>query len=326
MRAVVVRAFGDPDVMQVEESPTPSPGAGQVLVRLRATGVNPVDTYIRAGVGVRPSLPYTPGDDAAGEIEGLGSGTQATGLRIGDRVYLSGSLTGTYAEHALCRPEHVHPLPDRCSFAEGAAVGVPYGTAYRALFQKADARGDDVVLVHGASGGVGLAAVQLAVAEGLTVIGSASTAGGRDLVARAGATHVVDHSRDDHFAAILEVTGERGVDVILEMRSDLNLGRDLPLLAPGGRVVCIGNRGPDNEGRVSVNARDLMRRDAVVLGMLLPNTGHPDMARIHAALNAGLASGRLRPVIGRELPLDRAAEAHRLLMRDPGMGNTVLLP
>lgn len=324
MRAIVVHELGDPDVLCLEESPTPAPGRGELLVRLRAIGVNPVDGYVRAGIGGRPSLPYTPGDDAAGEIAALGAGTERIGLRTNDRVYLSGSLTGTYADHALCRPDQVHPLPDRCSFAEGAAVGVPYGTAYRALFHRADARRGEVVLVHGASGGVGSAAVQLAAAAGLTVIGSAGTDAGRRLVAAAGAAHVVDHSRESHFAAVAELTGEHGIDVILEMRSDLNLGRDLPLLAAAGRVVCVGNRGPGNEGRVSVNARDLMRRDAAVLGMLLPNADDPAVARIHAALGEGLAAGELRPVIGRELPLERAADAHRQVLQGPALGKIVL--
>lgn len=325
MRVVVVREFGEPEVMRLEEWPTPRPGSGQVLVRIRAIGVNPVDAYIRAGIGARPDLPYTPGDDAAGEIEAVGADLGQTDLRVGARVYLNGSLTGTYADHALCLPPHVHPLPDRCSFAEGAAVGVPYGTAYRALFQRAAAEAGETVLVHGATGGVGLAAVQLAVAAGLTVTASGGSEEGRRLALANGAAHVVDHGSDEHFEEILRLTDGRGVDVILEMRSDLNLGRDLPLLAHRGRVVCIGNRGPLNEGRVSVNARDLMRRDAAVLGMLLPNADDTSVTGIHRELVEGLADGRLRPVAARGLSLADAARAHVEVMQRPSMGKIILL-
>src|SRR5262245_11313512 len=164
MRAIVVREFGPADVMKLETVPTPSPGPKQVLVRIRAAGVNPVETYIRAGTYARkPSLPYTPGADGAGLVESVGADVQT--FKHGDHVYIAGDNVtavagaGTYAEYAVCSEAMVHRLPPQVSFDQGAAMGVPYGTAYRALFMKAAAKPGETVFVHGATGGVGTAAV-----------------------------------------------------------------------------------------------------------------------------------------------------------------------
>ena len=178
MKAVRVREFGPPEAMRLEEVPELRPGARQVLVKVEAAGVNPVDSYIRLGLYARrPPLPYTPGSDAAGVVAAVGEGVTRT--TPGARVFLSGTMSGAYAEQALCDESQVHPLPDRVSFAQGAGVFIPYATAYRALFQKAHARPAETVLVHGASGGVGTAAVQLAHAAGMTVIGTAGSERGR---------------------------------------------------------------------------------------------------------------------------------------------------
>jgi NADPH2:quinone reductase len=174
MKAVRVHEFGGPEVLRLEELPTPQTGLGEVLVRIHAVGVNPVETYIRAGKYARlPELPYTPGNDGAGVIEQVGA--DMSEFKPGDRVYTGGSLSGTYAEFALCKKEQVHPLPANVSFLQGAAIGTPYATAYRGLFQRADAKPGETVLVHGASGGVGTAAVQLARAHGLRVFGTAGS-------------------------------------------------------------------------------------------------------------------------------------------------------
>src|SRR5437773_1389936 len=180
MKAIRVTQFGGPEVLKLETVPDPKPAKGQVLVRVHAAGVNPVDTYIRSGSYTNLSLPYTPGKDAAGIIEAKGDATDQ--FPLGDRVYTSGSITGTYAELTLCDAADVHPLPKQISFAQGAALGVPYATAYRALFHRAEARAGETVLIHGASGGVGLAAVQFARSAGLTVIGTAGSDGGSKLV------------------------------------------------------------------------------------------------------------------------------------------------
>jgi NADPH:quinone reductase len=318
MKAIRVNEFGDPDVLRLEEVPTPRPGPGEVLVRMHAIGVNPVETYIRAGTYARlPKLPYTPGNDGAGVIEQTGD--SMTEFKPGDRVYTAGSVTGTYAEFALCKTDQVHPLPANVSFAQGAAMGTPYATAYRGMFQRADAKPGETVLVHGASGGVGTAAVQLARARGLRVFGTAGSDEGRKLAREQGAHEVFDHRAPDHFEQVMKATNGRGVDVIVELLANVNLGKDLPILAKGGRVAIVGSR-----GRIEIDPRDTMQRDVDLRGMVLPNTSPADMASIHAALVAGLENGTLRPVIGKEFPLAEAAQAHRAVREAGAVGKIVL--
>ena len=337
MRAVRVHSFGDPDVLRVEEVPDlRPPDAGEVLVRLHAAGVNPVDTYVRAGqYAMLPPLPYTPGGDGAGVVEAVGSSatpgsppasqaSAATGTAApapGDRVYTSGAITGTYAEVALCPAGQVHRLPDTLSYVQGAAVGVPYATAYRALFQRGRAQQGELVLVRGASGGVGLAAVQLAVAANLTVHGTAGSQAGRDLVTAQGAALVVDHGAPEHDEQLRAASGGRGYDLIVEMAAHLGLGADLALLAPRGRVIVVGSRGP-----VEIAPRELMTREADVRGLLLTTAPAGELAAAHDALFDALASGRLRPVVARELPLAEAPTAHREIMAGPATGKIVLVP
>jgi NADPH2:quinone reductase len=323
MKAIRVHQTGGPDVMVLETVPDPVAGEGQVVVRIHAAGVNPVDVYIRAAAqGRQPVLPYTPGSDGAGVIEAVGSGVG--GVAVGDRVYLSGTAAGpyvgTYAEKATCVPANVHHLPDGLSFAQGAAVNVPYATAYRALFDRARAEPGEVVLVHGGSGGVGIAAIQIARAHGLTVFATAGTDRGRALVADQGAHRVFNHHAPGYVADIMAATGQRGVDVIIEMLANVNLDTDLGLLARSGRVVVVGNR-----GRVEIDPRQTMSRDTAILGMALTNTTPDDRARIHAALVAGLANGTLRPVVGRELPLSDAPAAHVAIMEPGAYGKIVLV-
>jgi NADPH2:quinone reductase len=320
MKSIRVNQCGAPEVMILEDVPDPVPESGQVLVRIHAAGVNPVDTYIRAGgQGYAPNLPYTPGIDAAGVIEAVGE--NVAGIAVGDRVYCAGTLSGAYAEKALCLPTQVHLLPENVSFAQGAAVYVPYATAYRALFHRAKAVPGEVVLIHGASGGVGLAAVQIAKSVGLIVIGTAGTEEGRRIVLEQGVRYVVEHHDPAHFEKILELTEGRGVDVILEMLANVNLGNDLTILAKGGRVVVIGSRGD-----VEITPRELMRREAAIFGMVLMNASPKEMTSIHVFLVAGLANSTLTPVIGKELPLAQAAQAHHLIMESSACGKIVLIP
>jgi NADPH2:quinone reductase len=287
---------------------------------MHAIGINPVETYIRAGTYARkPALPYTPGNDGAGVVEQAGADVNE--FKVGDRVYTAGSISGTYAELALCKTEQVHPLPANVSFAQGAAMGTPYATAYRGLFQRADAKPGETVLVHGASGGVGTAAVQLARARGLRVFGTAGSDQGRKLAREQGAHEVFDHREPDQFEQIMKATAGCGVDVIVELLANVNLGKDLTILAKGGRVAIIGSR-----GRVEIDPRDAMQRDLDLRGMVMPNASPADLASIHAALVAGLENGTLRPVIGKEFPLAEAAKAHRAVMEPEAFGKIVLMP
>ncbi len=320
MKAILVREFGGPEVLKLEEVPTPKPAAAQVLVRIHAAGVNPYDTYMRAGTyAVKPPLPYTPGSDAAGIVEAIGDGIKR--VKPGDRVYTAKTVTGAYAQYALALEEQVHSLPEKISFSQGAGVWVPYGTAYHALHHSAEAHASETVLVHGASGGVGSAAVQMARAMGLTVFGSAGTQKGVDLVRREGAHQIFDHSKAGYQEEILKATGGRGVDIVLEMLANVNLSADLKLLAINGRVIIIGNR-----GEITINPRDLMLRRASARGFTLWAITPTEEAEIHAGLMAGLENGTLRPVVGRELPLAEAARAHKEILEPGAAGKIVLVP
>ncbi len=317
MKAILVRQFGEPDVMRVEDVPDPAPGPGEVLLRVRAAGVNPVETYIRKGVYARkPELPYTPGADAAGTIESVGDGVAWPSPDT--RVYVAGTIgssLGTYAELTLCRASQAYPLPDNVSFEQGAAVAVPYGTAWRALFQRGGACPGETVLVHGASGGVGIAAVQIARAAGLRVLGTAGSQRGAALVRAEGADEVFDHGASGYTDRILEATGGRGVNLIVEMLANVNLARDLTLLARHGRVVVVGNR-----GTIEIDPRQAMSRDADIRGLILFNTPPEEMASLHAAIGAGLRDGTLRPVVGQRFPLADAPRAHEAVLAPGAYG------
>lgn len=319
MKAIVVREFGPPEVMKIEEVQAPTAGSGQILIRVRAIGVNPVDTYIRSGVYARkPELPYTPHADIAGTVEAVGEGvTRAT---PGDRVYGFLANAGG-AELAVLDEWQAHPLPDRITFQQGAAMGVPYGTAWRALLMRAQAKPGETVLVHGASGGVGVAAVQIARAHGMRVIGTAGTDEGMRLVRDQGAHHVLNHREPNYLKDVMPLTGGRGVDVVLEMLANVNLDKDLDVIAFRGRIVVIGNR-----GRVEIDARKAMGKDGTVLGMTLFNTSREEFGEIHAGLVAGLENGTLNPVVGKEMPLADAPRAHVAVMEPGAFGKIVLIP
>lgn len=320
MKAIRVTNFGDPDVLQLASVEDPVPGPGQVVVRLGAAGVNPVETYIRSGNYAKlPSLPYTPGHDGAGTIEAVGEGV--TEWKPGDRVWLFGSLTGTYAEKALCTVRQVRRLPDPISFAQGAALGIPYGTAHIALHHRGNAQSGETVLVHGGTGGVGLAAIQLARAAGLNVLATGGSEAGRELLRREGAHAVFDHHAPGYEEEIRRATEGKGVDLILEMLANENLGRDLTLLAPRGRVIVIGSRGP-----VEINPREIMARMADIRGVMLLAAPEAVLEEACKALEAGMENGAVRPVIAREIPLADAPTAHREVMAPGAGGKIVLVP
>ena len=320
MKAIRVSEYGGPSVLKLEEVSTPLVGPNRVLVRNHAAGVNPVDTYLRSNTDNRgPKLPYTPGSDAAGMVEAVGPGV--TTVKAGDRVYIGGTSTGAYAELCVCEPTDVHPLPANVSFAQGAAVNAPYATAYHALFHRAHGEAGETVLVHGASGGVGIGAIQLARTRGLMVIGTAGTDRGRRIVLEQGAHHVLDHTAPGYLEELPRLTGGRGPDIILEMLANVNLQKDLGMIALRGRIVVIGNR-----GNTEINARLAMNKNAAILGMALFHATPVQLAGIHGALVEGLRNGTLRPVIGHELPLAQAARAHEVVMEAGHTGKVVLIP
>lgn len=318
MKAIIVREFGAADVLKLEEIETPTPAVNQILVKIEAAGVNPVDTYIRSGnYAQKPDLPYTPGKDGAGIVEEIGG--NVTKFAVGDRVLTADSVSGTYADFCLCEEKHLIKLPENVSFKQGAGVFVTFATAYRALFQKAKGKSGETLLVHGASGGVGTAAIQWAKNAGMIVIGTASSDEGQKLVSTQGADFVFNHADENYLRQILEATDGKGVDVILEMLANVNLVKDFDVLAKFGRITIIGNR-----GSLDFNPRLIMGKDASVFGMALFNAPDSEMQEIHEAIFDGLKKGFLNPIVGKSFDLKDAAKAHRAVIEDKAFGKIVL--
>ncbi|RXT07166.1 NADPH:quinone reductase [Ammoniphilus sp. CFH 90114] len=323
MKAIQITEFGGPEVLKLADVREPTPARNEVRVRLFAAGVNPNETYIRTGTYsfLIPDLPYTPGFDGAGIVDAIGDGVEH--LKIGDRVFVAALLakrnTGTYAQKVVCDAHAVHRLPDAISYQAGASLGIPALTAYRALFHRAKIKPGETVLIHGASGGVGVLAVQMAKGIGATVIGTASTEDGFALVKASGATHVLHHITEDSMSAILSLTNDRGPDVIIEFLANVNLETDLKIIAPYGRIVVVGNR-----GSLEINPRLAMMKEADILGLALWNAlPHEYKESLHA-VEAFLESGILHPEIGVELPLEDAAKAHEQIVSQKAQGKIVL--
>ncbi|HUF05266.1 MAG TPA: NADPH:quinone reductase [Aridibacter sp.] len=321
MKAIFVREYGGPDVMAVEDTSVPTPKEGQVLVRIEAAGVNPVDTYVREGKHASaPPLPFIPGKDAAGTVEETGQG--ADKFKKGARVYLAGSVTGTYAEYAVCSEDQVWELPENVSFDAGAGVFVPCATAYRALMQKAGAKEGEKVLIHGASGAVGIAAIQWAKHAGLEIYATAGSEKGQELIRDQGVEHVYDHSSEPEFEYLDRIREDSGgVDVILEMLANKNLQEDFRTLSMFGRIIVIGSR-----GTLEFDPRLVMGTEATIRGMALFNAPPEPMEEIHEAIGNGLRKGYLKPVIGKAFALEDAPQAHREVIENRAYGKIVLHP
>uniref|UniRef100_V9KZP4 Quinone oxidoreductase-like protein n=1 Tax=Callorhinchus milii TaxID=7868 RepID=V9KZP4_CALMI len=320
MRAVRVSEFGGPAVLKLQSNtPIPNPMENQVLIKVFACGVNPVETYIRSGTYVRkPTLPWTPGNDVAGVVEQVGE--YVTKFKKGDRVFTSGTITGGYAEYTVASDDSVYPLPDTLNYKQGAAIGIPYFTAYRALFHKANAKPGESVLVHGASGGVGIATCQIARAFGLKVFGTAGTQDGLGVVQKNGASKTFNHRESGYIDKIKEYTGAQGMNIIIEMMANINLSIDLQLISNHGRVIIVGNR-----GSIEINPRDTMAKESSIIGMSLFSSTKEDRQESAAALLAGIEAGWLQPLIGREYPLEKVAQAHEDIINSHGATGKMVL-
>lgn len=321
MKAVRVHSFGGPEVLQFDTNvPLPDVGVEDVLIQVKAVGVNPVETFVRAGADSNlPACPFILGFDCAGVVEYTGA--HINNFKPGDRVFTSRTTTGAYAEFTSAPARFVHPLPDSLTYAQGAALAIPYLAAYRALIHRGKGRAGEKVLVHGASGGVGIATVQLARAYGMTVFGTAGTPEGRELVSTAGAQFVFNHHDPAYLDGIKDTCRDSGINLVIEMAANKHLGQDIPLLAKRGRVVIVGGR-----GNVDVNPRDVMSREADLLGLRLFQSSEDELHEAHAAIQAGIEAGWLRPVVGKEYALEQAAEAHYNLIYGRGaIGKMVLI-
>lgn len=324
MKAIRAHSFGGPEVLQLDVVDDPVPGDGEVVVDVYAAGVNPADTYMRNGTyAIVPELPYIPGGDAGGVISAVGMGVE--GHSVGDRVFvgtaLSFDLTGCYAEKVKRKASEVMPLPEEVSFAEAAAFGVSYATAHYGLFERGGAIAGETVFIHGATGSVGTSAIQLAKRAGLRVIGSGGTTNGLELIRAEGADHVVDHSKEGYLDEVTQFTGGNGPELILEMLANVNLAVDMDLAAKFGRIIIIGNR-----GEITINPRTAMMKELDIRGIALWNATAEQVTHMMEDILNGVAEGKLRPVIGRQIPLAEAAAAHVTILEPGAYGKTVLVP
>ena len=318
MKAIRAHSFGGPNVLQLEDIADPIPGPGEIVIDVRAAGVNPADTYMRNGTyAIVPPLPYIPGGDAGGVVSAIGADVHTAS--IGDPVFvgtaLSFDLTGCYAEKVKRKASEVLPLPSGVSFAAAAAFGVSYTTAHYSLFERGGGRAGETVFIHGASGSVGTSAIQLAKRAGLKVIGSGGTARGLELIIKEGADHAVDHTKKGYLDKVKVVTGGKGPELILEMLANVNLAADMDIAAKYGRIVVIGNRGD-----ITINPRVAMMKELDIRGIALWNVKPKLVAPMMKDILAGVASGDLRPIIGREMPLAEAAKAHVEVLQPGALG------
>ena len=324
MKAIRAHAFGGPEVLQLDEVEDPVAGPGEIVVDVKAAGINPADTYMRNGTyAIVPDLPYTPGGDAAGVIAEVGAGVES--FATGDRVFvgtaLSMDLTGCYAEKVKRPAQEVMKLPETLGFAEAATFGVSYTTAHYALFARGGASAGETVFIHGASGSVGSSAIQLAKRAGLKVVGSGGTAKGLELIRQEGADLAVDHTAEGYLDEVREFTGGGGPELILEMLANVNLAADMGLAAKFGRIMIIGCR-----GEIEINPRVAMMKELDVRGIALWNATPDQVRPMMADILAGVADGSLRPIVGREMPLAEAAAAHVAVLEPGAYGKIVLVP
>ncbi|MGI6204242.1 MAG: NADPH:quinone reductase [Anaerovoracaceae bacterium] len=323
MKAIVMREFGGPEVLHIEEVPEPSPGAGEVKVCMYACGVNPNETYVRSGTYnfYKPELPYTPGYDGAGIVEEVGEGV--THLKAGDRVFLATLLakhsTGTYAEKIVCDADSVHHLPDDISFEEGASFGIPAMAAYRALFQRGQIKSGETALIHGADGGVGSLAVQMAKAAGAKVIGASNTPEGKELILSLGAEATIDYLTEENKGELMKLTDGSGPDLIVEFLANKNLQTDLDVIAEYGRIVVVGNR-----GTIEINPRSAMAKEADIRAMALWNARGNEYVESLKALEKMMMDGSIHAQVGKVLNLEEAALAHDLIISQHIPGKMIL--
>ncbi len=322
MRAIRVQSHGGPEVLRLEDVPVPSPGPGQVLIRVEAAGINFIDVYHRTGLYRQP-LPTTLGREASGTVETVGEGV--TTVRPGDRV-ASESVTGAYAEYALVPAGRLVPLPPRVTARLGAAVMLQGITAHYLVRSTYPLRRDDVCLVHAAAGGVGLLVCQMASRLGARVIGTVSTDEKAALAREAGASEVIFYTREEFAPAVRRLTGGAGVQVVYDSVGKTTFAGSLECLAPRGMLVLYGQ----SSGPVApLDPQVLNQRGSLFLTR--PSIAHYTATRAELLDRADellrdVADGSLVVRIGREFPLEQAAEAHRELEGRRTAGKVLLLP
>ena len=324
MKAVQISEFGGSEILKTVTIDEPTPNTNEVKIKLYATGLNPNESYTITGTyePFVPELPYVPGFDGAGIVEEIGP--EVKNVKVGDRVFVSGFKarrnTGTYAEKVVIDTQHVYHLPDNFSMEEGAALGIPMFTAYRALFQRADIKIGEYVLIHGASGAVGSLAIQMAKAVGAIVIGTSSTREGRKQIIEMGADFAFDHLSEDNKSKFLRATDDKGPDVIIEMLANENLEIDLQTIADDGRIVIVGSR-----GSIDITPRHLMGNEALVTAVNVGRMTSEDKEEVlHGVMNF-IENDAIKPLIGKKFTLDEPTKAHKEMMEGPGNGRIVFV-
>jgi NADPH:quinone reductase-like Zn-dependent oxidoreductase len=343
MRVVVITEHGEPEVLQVQERPDPSPGAGEVRIAVAAAGINFADLLARTGMYPdAPKPPSVVGYEVAGTVESVGEGV--TDLALGDRV-LAGTRFDGYAELVVAKAVDVIPLPEGLSFEQGAAIPVNYATAYAGLVIMGGLREGDRVLIHAAAGGVGTAATQIARNIGAEVFGTAS-ASKHEAIRAQGVDHPIDYRNTDFEAAVNELTAAEGIDVALDAIGPSSFRKDYRLLRPGGRLICFGmsevqtgtgrNLPGVMKGLASMTTATMPWWKSV--GILNENKGvfglnmlswwkaEGTINRAIYPLRDDLEAGRLVPVVSQAFPFEQAAAAHRFIHERRNVGKVVLVP
>jgi len=321
MKAMRAHQFGGPDQLKLEDAPEPQAQAGQVIIRVRAAGINPADLVRLSGRLGSLLLPYIPGTDVCGEVESLGAGV--SNLKRGQRVF-GRALTGGYAEKTCLAAEEAVPLPANLSFDEGAAIPIPFYTAYHGLHNKAAMKSGESVLVSAGGGGVGVAAIQLARLAGARVITTVGSREKAERVAALGAHVAVNYKEQDFVAEVQKFTDNKGIDVIIENVAADNLAKDFLAAALRARIVVIGT-GTGKAGDASFPVFAALMKDVTMLGMSLINAGAAitEMARVLSGL---FSEGKLKAVVSKSYPLADAPQALADLVAAKVFGKLVLTP
>lgn len=316
MKAIMIRDFGNEDVLNVSTVPRKTNTPEEILIRVEAAGINPVDTYLREGFFAQlPPLPLILGKEVAGTVAAIGSNVTHNpyNLKVGDRVYCMLPNNGGYAQYVASIPENVIPLPDKLTYSQGACLYVTYYTAYRALILRAKMKRNETVLIHGASGGVGTAAIQLAKHYGAFVAATAGSDAGIELCKSLGADYTINHRRDDHLQVAKRELGDRGFDIIFENVAHVFLGEDGHVLAPEGRIAIVGCK-----GSIEIAPRTLMVSEGAMIGVSLFLMTPENMDECTRVILQGIEDGWIKPVIEKEYTFHEARQAHHDMQKKSG--------
>jgi NADPH:quinone reductase len=312
MKAAYIETIGGPDVIRYGDLPKPTPKDNEVLVRVGASALNPIDLYIRAGTVPMPlPRPFIPGCDVAGTVEAVGPAVK--NFAPGDRVWGSNQgllgRQGTLAECVCTAEEWLYATPAGVSDTDAAAAALVGITAHLGLFQCAHLRSDETVFVNGGTGGVGAMVVQLAKAAGARVITTVGTPEKAELCKSWGADHVINYKKEDVWAAVQAAAGEAGVNVWYETQREPDFLRTVPLLAPRGRMVIMAGR----QSQPTFPVGPFYVKGLSLYGFAMFNMTPAEQRRCADDINRLLGEKKLRPPVGKTFPLSEAAAAHRLL-------------